>query len=123
MSKKTIIITITKAIVELAGIILLILLIIYLIKSDHGILAKIKEGTAQEKLDTAIKTFSSTDGMELKTALETIEGLDNLEINNETGEYNIKIDGQNFLVVSRELIPEEEQNSTANENQEETIIE
>lgn len=110
MSKKTIIITITKAIVELAGIILLILLIIYLIKSDNGILAKIDQGTAQEKLDVAIKTFSSTDGMELKTALEAIEGLDDLQINNETGEYNIKIDGQDFLVVSKEVIPEEEQN-------------
>ena len=76
MSKKTIIITITKAIAELAGIILLIILIIYLIKSDNGILAKINEGTAQEKLDTAIKTFSSTEGMKLKTALETIDGLD-----------------------------------------------
>lgn len=118
MSKKTIIITITKAIVELAGIILLILLIIYLIKSENGILAKISEGTAQEKLDTAIKIFSSTDGMELKTALETIEGLDDLQINNETGEYNIKIDGQDFLVVSREIIPEEEQ-----ENENETAIE
>ena len=118
MSKKTIIITITKAIAELAGIILLIGLIVYLVKSENGILAKISEGTAQEKLDTAIKTFSSTEGMELKTALEAIEGLDDLQINNETGEYNIKIDGQDFLVVSREIIPEEEQ-----ENNSETIIE
>ena len=118
MSKKTIIITITKAIAELAGIILLIGLIVYLVKSENGILAKISEGTAQEKLDTAIKTFSSTEGMELKTALETIDGLDDLQINNETGEYNIKIDGQDFLVVSKEIIPEEEQ-----ENNSETIIE
>ena len=115
---KTIIITITKAIAELAGIILLIGLIVYLVKSENGILAKISEGTAQEKLDTAIKTFSSTEGMELKTALETIDGLDDLQINNETGEYNIKIDGQDFLVVSKEIIPEEEQ-----ENNSETIIE
>ncbi len=121
MSKKTIIITITKAVAELAGIILLVGLIIYLIKSENGILAKISEGTAQEKLDTAIKTFSSTDGMQLKTALETIEGLDYLQINNETGEYNIKIDGQDFLVVSREIIPEEEQENQENKN--ETIIE
>lgn len=118
MSKKTIIITITKAIAELAGIILLIGLIVYLVKSENGILAKISEGTAQEKLDTAIKTFSSTEGMELKTALETIDRLDDLQINNETGEYNIKIDGQDFLVVSKEIIPEEEQ-----ENNSETIIE
>jgi len=118
MSKKTIIITITKAIAELAGIILLIGLIVYLVKSENGILAKISEGTAQEKLDTAIKTFSSTEGMKLKTALETIDGLDDLQINNETGEYNIKIDGQDFLVVSKEIIPEEEQ-----ENNSETIIE
>jgi len=40
MSKKTIIITITKAIAELAGIILLIGLIVYLVKSENGILAK-----------------------------------------------------------------------------------
>ena len=118
MSKKTIIITITKAIAELAGIILLIGLIVYLVKSENGILAKISEGTAQEKLDTAIKTFSSTEGMKLKTALETIDGLDDLQINNETGEYNKKIDGQDFLVVSKEIIPEEEQ-----ENNSETIIE
>ena len=118
MSKKTIIITITKAILELAGIILLIGLIVYLIKSENGILARISEGTAQEKLDTAIKAFLSTEGMELKTALETIDRLDDLQINNETGEYNIKIDGQDFLVVSKEIIPEEEQ-----ENNSETIIE
>ena len=97
---------------------MLIGLIVYLVKSENGILAKISEGTAQEKLDTAIKTFSSTEGMELKTALETIDGLDDLQINNETGEYNIKIDGQDFLVVSKEIIPEEEQ-----ENNSETIIE
>lgn len=121
MSKKTIIITITKAIAELAGIILLIGLIVYLVKSENGILAKISEGTAQEKLDTAIKTFSSTEGMELKTALETIDRLDDLQINNETGEYNIKIDGQDFLVVSREIIPEEEKENRNNKN--ETIIE
>ena len=121
MSKKTIIITITKAIAELAGIILLIGLIVYLVKSENGILAKISEGTAQEKLDTAIKTFSSTEGMKLKTALETIDGLDDLQINNETGEYNIKIDGQDFLVVSREIIPEEEKENGNNKN--ETIIE
>ena len=118
MSKKTIIITITKAIAELAGKILLNGIIVYLVKSENGILAKISEGTAQEKLDTAIKTFSSTEGMKLKTALETIDGLDDLQINNETGEYNIKIDGQDFLVVSKEIIPEEEQ-----ENNSETIIE
>jgi len=109
MSKKTIIITITKAIAELAGIILLIGLIVYLVKSENGILAKISEGTAQEKLDTAIKTFSSTEGMKLKTALETIDGLDDLQINNETGEYNIKIDGQEFLVISKEVVPEVEE--------------
>lgn len=123
MSKKTIIITITKAIAELAGIVLLILLIIYLIKSENGIFAKIKEGTAQEKLDTAIKTFSATEGMELKTALEAIEGLNDLQINNETGEYNIKIDGQDFLVISREIIPEEEQNTENESNNDEPQIE
>lgn len=115
MNKKKIILGTTKLIVELAVLILLILLIVYLVKSDDGVLAKISEGTAGEKLDVAIKTFSATDGMKLETAIRAIEGLQDLKINEETGEYNIKIDGQEFLVISQEIIPEEEQEKQKDE--------
>ena len=63
----------------------------------------------------AIKTFSATDGMKLETAIRAIEGLQDLKINEETGEYNIKIDGQEFLVISQEIIPEEEQEKQKDE--------
>lgn len=106
--KSATILTMLKTIIELVGIVLLILLIIYLVKSKNGILTNVEYETAQEKLNVAIKRFSATDGMKLKTAIEEIEGLEDLQINEETGEYNIKIDGQEFFVVSKEIIPEEE---------------
>lgn len=108
MKKKDIIIYGLKLILELAVLLLLVLVIMYLVKSDNGVLSKIDKGNASEKLDMAIKTFSSTGGMKLETALRTIKGLESLEINEETGEYDIKIDGQDFLIISTELIPEEE---------------
>ncbi len=107
MNKK-IAVQIIKLILELAIFILLVLIIIYLINSNDGVLAQIDKGTASEKLDTAIKTFASTDGMKLDTAIKNIKGLENLEINEETGEYKITIDGQEFIVYSKEIIPEEE---------------
>jgi len=109
MSKKEKIIFVLKLLLELVVFVLLILGIIYLVRSEDGILAKIDKGQASEKLDEAIKIFSSTDGMELEDAIRSIEGLQDLEINKETGEYNVKIDGQEFLVISQEIIPEEEQ--------------
>ena len=110
MTKKEKIIFFMKLILELAVFILLVLIIIHLTKSETGVLARIDEGNAKEKLDTAIKIFTSTDGMKLEDSLRSIEGLNDLQIDNETGEYSVKIDGQEFLVISREIIPEEEQN-------------
>ena len=68
-----------------------------------------KNGNAssKEKLDEAIKTFASSDGVKLEDILKNIEGFEDLQINKEKGEYNIKIDGQEFIVISRELIPED----------------
>lgn len=109
MTKKEKIIGVLKVTIQLLILIALILFIIYLIKSDNGVLAKINEGNAGEKLDTAIKIFSSTDGMKLDEALRSIEGLEHLDIKEETGEYNMKIDGQEFLVISREVVPEGEE--------------
>ena len=111
MTNKEKIIFAIKLIIELAVFILLILTIMYLVKSKDGILAKIEQGTAKEKLDMAIKIFSSTDGMKLETAIRAIEGLEDLTITEETGEYNLKIDGQEFMVISKEILPEEEEKS------------
>lgn len=107
-NKKEIAIYILKIIIELAVFILLILWIMSLLNNEKGILSKINRGEAQEKLDTAIKIFSSTDGMKLEDAIRSIDGLEDLQINNETGEYNIKIDGQEFMVISQENVLEEE---------------
>lgn len=93
-----------KILIELAVLVLLILLIIYLINSDDGVLDSIDKGDASQKLDGAIKTFAGTEGMTLEEAIRNIEGLDSLEINEETGEYTIKIDGQEFFVVSKEIL-------------------
>ena len=106
--KKEVAIDVLKIVIELAVFILLILWIMSLLNNNKGIISKINRGEAQEKLDTAIKIFSSTDGMKLEDAIRSIEGLEDLQINNETGEYNIKIDGQYFIVISQEIIPEEE---------------
>jgi hypothetical protein len=123
MTKKERVIHLIKLILELVVLILLILYIIYLVKSNNGVLAKIDEGNASEKLDTAIKIFASTDGMKLEDSIRSIEGLQNLEINEETGEYNVKIDGQEFLVISQEIIPEEEEDSLQAENTNDDEIE
>jgi len=107
MNKKLAIRFWMKLTIELVILIALILCIIYLVKSDDGILAKPNRGSAKEKLDIAIKTFTTTEGMDLEVALKQIQGIDDLQINKETGEYNIKIDGEDFLVISREITPEE----------------
>ena len=110
MTKKEKAIYVIKLILELITAILLVLAIIYLVKSEKGVLAKIDEGNANEKLSTAIKIFSSTEGMKLEDAIRNIDGLEDLKINEETGGYNIKIDGQEFLVISKEILNGGEEN-------------
>ncbi len=102
---------IIKIILELAVLILLILWIIQLISAQGGLSDSVKAGTAQEKLDEAIKIFTSSNGMKLEDAINNIEGLESLEINAETGEYHMIIDGQSFMVISQETFPEEGKNS------------
>ena len=108
MSKREKAIYVLKLILELAVLVLLILVVIYLIKSKNGILSSIKNGSAEEKLDMAIKTFTSAEGMQLKQVIESIDGLKDLEINEDTGEYKMKIDGQEFIIFSREIVAEPE---------------
>ena len=96
-----------KVIIELVVFILLILTVIYLIISKDGILAKMSCGNAKEKLDEAIRIFVASDGITLEDVINNIEGLEKLEINKETGEYKIRIEGQQFIVVSQEVMPED----------------
>lgn len=116
MSIKKTIKDIIKIIIELVVLILLILFIIYLLKSENGVLASINQGEANEKLEEAVKLFTSTEGLKLEDAIRRIEGLEELKIDEETGEYNIKIDGQKFLIVSQEVKPEEGEENNGEEN-------
>lgn len=96
-----------KIIVELVVFILLILTIIYLVISENGIISNISRKSAKEKLDEAIRIFISSEGITLKDSINNIEGLEKLDINEEIGEYNIRINGQNFVIINKELIPED----------------
>ncbi len=107
---------IIKIIIELVVLILLILFIVYLLKSENGLLASMNQREASEKLNEAVKIFTSTEGIKLEDAIREIEGLETLEINEETGEYSIKIDGQQFLIISKELVPEEGEEKNGEEN-------
>ncbi len=107
MTLKNKIRNILKIIIELVVLILLILFIHTLLKSENGLLSSINKGEANEKLDEAVKIFTATEVMTLEDAIRKIEGLEELKINEETGEYDIKIDGQQFLIISKEIKPEE----------------
>ena len=117
MARKETIIYVIKLIAEIAVLVLLSLVIIYLIRAENGLLANGEKSTAEEKVDEAIKIFSSTDGMTMEEALRQIEGLENLVVNEETGEYEVIVDGQEFFVVSQELVPEDSEESQINTNE------
>ena len=56
---------------------------------------------ASEKLDAAIKAYSAAkeEDPNIETYLRRIEGLEELEVNEEAGTAELKIDGQGFFVV------------------------
>ena len=114
MIKKESMIDIIKIILEIAVLVLLSLTIIYLIKSDNGLLASCEKSTAKEKIQEAIQKFWVSDGMTIEEALRQIEGLENIDANVEQGEYKIIVDGQQFFVTRKELIPEDEENNAIN---------
>lgn len=114
MIKKESMIDIIKIILEIAVLVLLSLTIIYLIKSDNGLLASREKSTAKEKIQEAIQKFWVSDGMTIEEALRQIEGLENIDANVEQGEYKIIVDGQQFFVTRKELIPEDEENNAIN---------
>ena len=107
MAKKEIIIYVFKLMIEVAVLILLSLLIINLIKSDNGLIDNGEKYSAKEKVQEAVRIFSSTEGMTIEEALRQIEGLENIVVDKEAGEYEVIVDGQHFFVTSKELVTEE----------------
>ncbi len=105
-----------KTIIELAIVVAFIAVIVYLF--NNGILGNSTYEQAQSKLDTAMKIFASTD-MTLEEALNDIEGLESLEIDEENGMYTLVIDGVDFLVISQEIVNGGEVVETTDETSEE----
>ena len=106
--KKKIITKIIKNLLELVLLLALIGVIIYLIKSPNGVIGRMNQKSAAEKLDAAINNFvNSEGGKDLEEYLREIEGLEKIEANRETGMIDLTIDGQMFLVVVSGSNPEE----------------
>lgn len=102
MKKRKTIIKIAINLGELIVLVVLILVIIYLIKSENGIQGKLDEKNAGEKLQTAINNFtSSEDERDLEEYIREIEGAEEIEVNREAGTIELKINGRGFLVVVR----------------------
>lgn len=99
--------------IEIAIFIVLALIIIYLIKENKDIISKNKEQNAKDKLDKAIKVFTTSKNSTLEDSINNIEGATNLTVNKEAGTYTVELDGQKYTVVSKEIIFDE--NVVANE--------
>lgn len=107
MKKKTIS-KVIKNLLELVLLLALIGVIIYLIKSPNGVIGRMNQKSAAEKLDAAINNFVNSEGeKDLEEYLREIEGLEKIEANRETGMIDLTIDGQMFLVVVSGSNPEE----------------
>lgn len=79
-SKMVTTMSLIKLIIEAIVFIGLILAITYLLKSQNGVIASSKGGKAEQKLDTAMKTYSS-EGEE-RNIENTLRGIEGLEITN-----------------------------------------
>lgn len=101
MSKK-IVFNIISITIQIFIFIVLVCIIIKLLNLNE------EQSDAKEKLNEAIKIYTSSYEAKLEDIIRNIKGFEQLQINKETGEYNIKIDGQDFIVVSQEIIQEEE---------------
>ena len=107
MNKREKIIFCVKLLLELVVFVLLILTIIYLTSSDNGI---------EEKIDEAIRIFTSTQGMKLEEVLKNIEGIEEITMIAHNKEYKVKIDGREFMVVKDELGNKEQNKEEGEEN-------
>lgn len=94
--------TIKKVIINILELIILVLLIaiiIYLIKSENGIVGAMNKKTAPEKLSKAINSFvASTEDKELEEFIKEIDGLEEIDADEDSGFMHLKITGQEFLV-------------------------
>lgn len=96
-----------KIVIEIAVFIFLAIIIVNLINANKDILAKNKEENAKDKIDKAIKTFATSNNSTLEDAINNVDGVTDLEVNEETGEYKIKVDGQEYTVITQEVIFDE----------------
>ena len=100
-----------KILIELIILGLLIATIIYLFKAEDGIISETSRNPGQEKLDAAIRKYAAADDMELDEAIKEIEGFEELTIDENTGIYTVKIDGQIYTVIKHEGGKSDEDNS------------
>lgn len=116
MNKREKIIFCVKLLLELVVFVLLILTIIYLTSSDNGIEEQINKTSTEEKIDEAIRIFTSTQGMKLEEVLKNIEGIEEITMIAHNKEYKVKIDGREFMVVKDELGNKEQNKEEGEEN-------
>lgn len=86
---------------ELIFLVALIAVIWYLVKSEHGLLNRMQQKNAGEKLDVAIKQYSAAKDKDpdIEEYLRKIEGLEELQVNKEAKTAELTIDGQSFFVI------------------------
>ena len=86
--------------VELAVLVLLIFIIVYLVRSDNGILGIIGRKDAAEKLEAAIQKYTSEQGArEIEEYLGEIDGVGEIKPNQEDGTILVTIDVKQFVVI------------------------
>ncbi len=105
MKQKTKKILIT--VLEIAVFIVLAVIIFCLVRENKDTVAKNKEENAKDKLDKAIKVFTSSNNITLEDSINSIEGVTNLTVDKEAGLYTVELDGQEYTVVSKEIIFDE----------------
>ncbi len=86
-----------QAVIWICSLVILVILIFYIIQGYKNIIINPKD-----KLDMAIKDFTLNPKKSLEEAIQEIEGIENLEMDEEIGLYEITIDGQKFVVISSE---------------------
>lgn len=94
-------------VLEIAIFVILALVIFNLVKANKDTVSKNKEENARDKLDKAIKIYSSSDNMTLEDSINNIEGVTNLTVDKEAGLYTVELDGKEYTVVSKEIIFDE----------------
>lgn len=98
---------ILKISLEVLGSGVLLAIIIVLVIQNKDIFAKNKENNAKDKLDTAIKVQSTSENKTLLEAINEVDGVEKIEADEKNGEYKVEIDGEQFVIVTQEIIFDE----------------